>query len=87
MFRYKINVQEKLKEAGYSTYRLRKEKILPDGTLYKFRTGSAALSLESLDVVCTILHCQLSDILEWVPNDSASEPPAQQSETAGRTRG
>lgn len=81
MFRYKMNVQEKLKEAGYSTYRLRKEKILPDGTLYKFRTGSASLSLESLDVVCTILHCQLSDILEWVPNDSASEPPGPMKES------
>ena len=87
MLQYKINLPEKLKETGYSTYRLRKEKLMSESTVQKLRDGSTSLTLDSLDTICTILQCQPGDILEWVPDDSASEPPAQQSETAGRTRG
>ncbi len=66
MIRYKTNLQQRLKEAGYSTYRLRKEKLLPESTLQKLRTGNTTITLESLNVVCSILRCQPGDILEWV---------------------
>ncbi len=66
MLRYKVNILEKLKEAGYSSYRLRQEKVLSEGTLQKMRSGNIAITLESLGVVCDILHCQPGDIVEWV---------------------
>lgn len=69
MIRYKTNLQQRLKEAGYSTYRLRKEKLLPESTLQKLRTGNTTITLESLNVVCSILRCQPGDILEWVAED------------------
>lgn len=68
MLRYKVNILEKLKEAGYSSYRLRQEKVLSEGTLQKMRSGNIAITLESLGVVCDILHCQPGDIVEWVEN-------------------
>ena len=34
--KYKIEIMKALKDAGYSTYRLRKEKILGEATLQKF---------------------------------------------------
>ena len=68
MLRYKANILSKLKDAGYSSYRLRQEKILAEGTLQKMRSGNTAITLESLGVVCDILQCQLSDLVEWVPN-------------------
>lgn len=69
MIRYKTNLQQRLKEAGYSTYRLRKEKLLPESTIQKLRTGNTTITLESLNVVCSILRCQPGDILEWVAGD------------------
>lgn len=69
MIRYKTNLQQRLKEAGYSTYRLRKEKLLPESTIQKLRTGNTTITLESLNVVCSILRCQPGDILEWAAGD------------------
>ena len=66
MLRYKVNILEKLKEAGYSSYRLRQEKVMSEGTLQKMRSGNIAITLESLGVVCDILRCQPGDIVEWV---------------------
>lgn len=69
MLRYKINVLQDLKNAGYSTYRIRAEKILSEGTMQRLRTGSTAINVESLGVLCNILQCQPGDILEWVPEE------------------
>ena len=72
MLRYKVNLQQELKEAGYSTYRLRQEKILPESTLQKLRTGNTAITLDSFNTICNILQCQPGDILEWIPEDSTA---------------
>ena len=67
MIRYKINVLQALKEAGYSTYRLQKEKLLSAGTVQKIRNGDAYLVMEKIDIICDILECQPGDLLEWYP--------------------
>lgn len=69
MLQYKINVLQELKKAGYSTYRVREEKVLSEGTMQRLRTGSTAISVESLGILCNILQCQPGDILEWVPEE------------------
>ena len=69
MLQYKINVLQELKTAGYSTYRIRAEKILSEGTMQRLRMGSTAISVESLGILCNILQCQPGDILEWVPEE------------------
>ena len=61
---HKIDILSALKEAGYSTYRLRKEKIFGEGTIQKFRTGGC-IDWEVLDRLCDLLHCQPGDILEY----------------------
>ncbi len=68
MFKYKIDVLADLKQAGYNTNRIRQENLLSQSTLQKFREQNTRLTLENLDVVCKILNCQLSDILEYVPD-------------------
>ena len=70
--KYKIDVLAALKAAGYSTYRLRKEKILAERTLQQFRNGDI-VSNENLSRVCELLRCQPGDILEYVPEEA---PPA-----------
>ena len=69
MLQYKFNIQEKLKEAGYSTYRLRHEKLLSDSTVQKMRMGDMSLTFATLNTICNILQCQPGDILEWVPEE------------------
>lgn len=62
--KYKKNVLELLKKAGYTTYKLRKEKILGESTLQKMRTG-ALLSWAELNTVCSLLNCQPGDLVEF----------------------
>ena len=69
MIRYKIDVIEQLKQAGYTSYRLRKEKLLAEGTLQKFRESDTRITVENLNTICTLLQCQPGDILEWTPEE------------------
>lgn len=61
---YKINVLSALKEKGYSSYRIRKEKLLGEATLQKLRCGET-VSWESIETICKLLECQPGDILEY----------------------
>lgn len=65
--RIKVDVLTLLREAGYSSYRLRKEKILNDRVIQKFRSGDLP-SWHELDVICNLLGLQIGDIVEHVPD-------------------
>ena len=65
MLKYKIDVIEKLKEKGYTSYKIRNEKLLGESTMTKFRNG-VVVSIENLDVLCRLLECQVGDIIEYV---------------------
>ncbi len=77
MFRYKVDIISRLKEAGYSTYRLQKEKLLATTTLVKLRNGNTTITLESLNAICDMLECQPGDLLEWYPADSENSGPGR----------
>lgn len=70
-FRYKIDVIAALKEAGYSTYRIRREKIFSEGTLQNFRQGVIAAQ-STLEKLCELLNCQPGDILVFDKDDDRS---------------
>lgn len=59
---YKFDVLEALKNAGYNTNRLRKEKLLSEGTIQALRENRM-ISMESLAKICRMLHCQPADII------------------------
>ena len=67
--KYKINVLAALKSAGYSTYKLRKYKILSESTIQKFRDNEI-VTADNLALVCKLLNCQPGDILEYVPDEN-----------------
>ena len=73
MIRYKVSILTKLKEIGYSSYRLRREKVLGEGTLQQLRIGSTKISVETLNTICTLLACQPGDLLEWVPSEEKKD--------------
>lgn len=66
--KYKIDVIEALKAAGYTTYKIRKEKLLGEATLQSFREKKP-VSWEVLGSLCALLNCQPGDIIEYAPND------------------
>lgn len=63
------DVIEQLTAAGYTTYRIRKEKLIPESTMQKLRTGGA-ITTETLDTLCSLLNCQPGDLLGHVPSKS-----------------
>lgn len=66
--KYKIDILSNLKEAGYNTNKIRKEKILSESTLQKFRTGEM-VSCDNLNIICKLLECQPGDIIEYIPDE------------------
>lgn len=64
MLRYKCDILELLKEKGYSTYKIRQENILSQSTITKLNQG-IIIGTDNIDRICTILKCQISDIIEW----------------------
>ncbi|MFR3787380.1 MAG: helix-turn-helix domain-containing protein [Agathobaculum desmolans] len=60
---YKIDVISALKEAGYNTTRIRKEKIMGEAMLQKIRSGQM-VSWATLETICSLLNCQPGDLLE-----------------------
>ena len=65
MIRYKINIIEKLSEAGYNTTRLRKEKIISEATLTRIRKQDS-ISTNTIDTICLLLDCQPGDLIEVI---------------------
>ena len=55
-----------LKENGYTTYRIRKEKILGESVMTKLRNGTGGLDYRSIDKLCRLFNCQPNDIMEYV---------------------
>ena len=64
-FRYKVNLMDKLKEKGYSSTRLRKEKLLGESYMSQIRRGDM-ISWAALDTVCTLLDCQPGELIEHI---------------------
>lgn len=55
-----------LKEKGYTTYRIRKEKLIGEGTLTALRNGTGGLDARTINKLCAVLGCQPGDIMEYV---------------------
>ncbi len=65
MLAYKINVLESLKEAGYNTTRLRKEKLLNESAIQYLRDGKP-VGAKALNSICMLLDMQPGNILKYV---------------------
>lgn len=63
--KYRIDILPVLKDAGYNTTRLRREKILSESTIQALRIGKM-VSIENISRICSMLNCQPGDILEYV---------------------
>jgi putative transcriptional regulator len=57
-----------LKNKGVTTYRIRKEKIISEGTLQNLREGKS-VTVETISTLCALLDCQPGDLMEYIPDD------------------
>jgi putative transcriptional regulator len=67
MIRYKIDVLEELKKKGYTTTRIRNERILSEATLTNIRRNKP-ITTATLDIICSILKKQPGQIIEYIPD-------------------
>lgn len=65
---YKMDVLAALKEAGYNTTRIRKEKLIGESMLQKIRRGEM-VSWSVFETICHLLNCQPGDLIEYVEED------------------
>ena len=62
--KYKFDILARLKEAGYSSTRIRKEKLMGQATMTQLRRGEL-VSWMNIETICRLLQCQPGDILEY----------------------
>lgn len=67
MLTYKIDVLETLKEIGYNTTRLRKEKLLGENAIQSLRRGEM-VGIIALEKICALLDMQPGNIIKYVEN-------------------
>lgn len=65
MLVYKIDVLSSLKEAGYTTTKLRKEKLLNESAIQYIREGKP-VGARTLDNICMLLDMQPGNIIKYV---------------------
>lgn len=61
---YSCDILEKLKEKGFTSYRLRKDKLISQGALQKIREGKL-VSWHELDQICAMLDCQPGELVAY----------------------
>lgn len=65
----KIPIMPALKDAGYSSTHLRRDKIIGESDMQRLRHGGIP-SHGLLDTLCRLLHCQPGDLICYVPDDA-----------------
>ena len=72
MLVYTINVLQALKDKGYNTNRIRKEKIFAQSSLQNLREKKP-ISWANIQTICELLECQPGDFIKWVPDSEHAE--------------
>lgn len=55
-----------LQERGLTMYSLRRDKVIGTETIEKMRKGEGHIDTRSIEKLCSYLHCQPGDIMEYV---------------------
>lgn len=62
---YKIDIMNELKKAGFTSTKIREEKLIGQSYLQQIRHGEL-VSWKTIDTICTLLDCQPGDLVEYV---------------------
>lgn len=67
-----VEVMKRLSDAGYSSYRLQKENLIPGSTLDRLRRGES-VSTNTIETICKLCNCQPADFMVYVPDKKGEE--------------
>ena len=68
---YKVDVMAELKKKGYSTTRIRNEKLIGQSYLQQLRHGTL-VSWKTVDTLCKLLECNVGDLFEYIESNEDS---------------
>jgi len=80
--KYKIDIMAALKEKGYTSTRIRNEKLIGQSYLQQIRHDEI-VSWKTIDMICTLLQCQPGDILEHIPTEQEYRAEDETNEKKG----
>ena len=63
--RYKVDVMAELKRKGYTSTKIREDKLIGQSYLQQLRHGEL-VSWKTFDTICSLLECQPGDLVEYV---------------------
>lgn len=69
---YRIEILQALKDKGFTSYRIRKDRLLGERTVQRLREGKD-VSFDVLATVCDLLSCDVGDLLTVQPPEGDSE--------------
>ncbi|MBQ1632949.1 MAG: helix-turn-helix domain-containing protein [Clostridia bacterium] len=69
---YKVDVMAALKAHGYSSTKIREEKLIGQSYLQQIRHGDL-VSWKTIETLCRLLDCQPGDLIKYIPDDPAAE--------------
>ena len=55
-----------LEDYGYTSYKIKKENIIGQGTLTALKNGTGGLDAKTLSKLCALFKCQPGDLMEFV---------------------
>lgn len=68
MIHYKIDIMKELSNRGYTRKKLRENKMLSETTMQNIK-HQKNITIETINIICLILRCQPSDIIEIIATD------------------
>ena len=68
--RYKVDILAELKKKGYTSTKIREDKLIGQSYLQQLRHGEL-VSWKALGTICALLECQPGDLIEYVNEDPA----------------
>lgn len=69
---YKVDVMALLKAKGYSSTKIREEKLIGQSYLQQIRHGEL-VSWKTIETLCRLLECQPGDLIEYTTETSSAE--------------
>ena len=69
---YKVDVMALLKAKGYSSTKIREEKLIGQSYLQQIRHVEL-VSWKTIETLCRLLECQPGDLIEYTTEPSSAE--------------
>lgn len=66
-----------LADNGYTSYKIKKEKLIGQATFQAIKNGTGGLDAKSLAKLCAVFHCQPGDLMEYVEEEQEESPDSE----------